>query len=273
MTPPGRAPAPGGAGRPARDARRRARAERLAEPRAGARLGRRLRRRRAARLHLRLGAADRRAVPGAAAGGRQRAAVRHGAGHAGLDRRRDARRARWPSRSRAGGRTTRSSRWPGRRLARDPRPHRPPRLPVGPLRPDRAGRPLQPRQLRGGAHARSRCGRSPRPRRSARRRAPSPTPRWAAAWTTSGARRRSWRSACSSPWRSAAWSRCAARVSERLDLQQARRPRPAARQPRRDADALAAPAPAQLDDAPAGLGDQLLGRPRSASSTPPARPT
>src|SRR5919198_6138601 len=46
---------------------------------------------------------------------------------------------------------------------------------------------------------------------------------------------------------------------ELLDLEQARRPRLAARQAGGDADALAGLAPAQLDDAPRRIGDERLG--------------
>src|SRR3954453_10171027 len=53
--------------------------------------------------------------------------------------------------------------------------------------------------------------------------------------------------------------RLVAAVLQLLDLKQRRRARDAARQARRDGDALAGLAPAELDDAIAGVRDQLLG--------------
>ena len=50
------------------------------------------------------------------------------------------------------------------------------------------------------------------------------------------------------------------RPLELLDLQQARRARAPARQPGGDPDPVARTAPAELDDAPRGVGDQRLGR-------------
>src|ERR1700722_6731602 len=51
----------------------------------------------------------------------------------------------------------------------------------------------------------------------------------------------------------------AVRASDLLNLEQARRPGLAARQPGGDPNALPAFDPAQLDHAPGGIGDQLLG--------------
>jgi dienelactone hydrolase len=78
------------------------------------------------------------------------------------------------------------------------------------------------------------------------------------------------RSQCRWPSQAAGWrlssvERCSPAatyrdgLSERLDLEQARRPRVPARQPGGDAHALPALAPAQLDHALAGVGDQRLG--------------
>src|SRR6202020_1739194 len=53
---------------------------------------------------------------------------------------------------------------------------------------------------------------------------------------------------------------CADDLLEHLDLHEAGRSRPPAWQPRGDAHALAALAPAELHHAPGGVGDQLLGR-------------
>ena len=172
-----------------------------------------------ARLRRRLGAAgpaalhpdqrvpDRGALPGPAAGRRQRAALRHRAGHAGLDRRRRRSARRSPSRLVAlvGARRGAGARRPAPERAA--RVGRAPRLPQRPLRAHRARRPLQPRQLRRRPDADPRCARSSPPRRSASRRARSPTRRSAARWATwarprrsspwscscDGARRRAWR--------------------------------------------------------------------------------
>ena len=142
-----------------------------------------------------LGGADRGVLPGAAAGGRERAAVRHRARLPAQPHRRRARRLRGvPDRPPDGHDAVERVRRPaGAGAARRGRAAR---FPRGPLRPDRARRPVQPRQLRRRPDRRSGSRCSPVRRRSAPRRARSPTPRWAARSTTSARPRRSSRSSC-----------------------------------------------------------------------------